>query len=428
MLWKPFVLRKMKPVSNTRFCQGRHRPPLAFPVIAPEKGFSMKRTWSWCRLSAAMLSIVLLLSGCSHTTPTLSQTNPFDARVFANNVTINQLPSAGRGYSIQLVRADAPEADAGCSYVSPDSCTSITYTGEPVLIDFVLLNDNPECNKEMGLSLYVNGVPQPFSVRAREGISPTETDVLEYRWDVYGSETYRLPLAFTPVCGRQGDTLTLFCMLTSSPSYHVTTEKEAGSGWMKSISPFSYTLHMEADAPTQTTVDTCLWDNGVSFEFEDGIFLSTNSEVSERRRQNAIAAQVNDELAKEYISANLVRIVRPEEDDRHMEVILTGCTQCTPRFRVQLRLNGQPAPVFNGKYYADVVFPNTQSQLGELLSVPIDLKAYADKVRTIQFLMIPLPENAMEFSEANLHLVCITSTSVSWVRYSDEAGDVIDEM
>lgn len=379
----------------------------------------MHHSWRYELFTVCALLIISTLTGCANTGHGQIIHKP--EQLTTNNTTTNftSLPEEGRGFFLGMLSVDSnwkenPDTD--------DIIFSLSYTGESVSFVYQLGSESTPGGEQLGLRLYLNGVPQPFTVGEANGITACEKPVEEYYFDAQRNQTYCIPISFTPVCGHDGDTLPLFVMFTPSPNYEVTKISECNQGgWMKSIAAPPYPLYMKADAPEQHTVDADNVDTGVLSEGEDGRFVIRHFINSRARKEIEDKYENPDNALIEagYGNNYDVCIFKLEENNK-LNVMLTGITSCTPLYRFQLRLDGKAVPLFNGKYYGDARLPNTANKTDTLVSLDFDLSDYPN-ARTVQLLMIPLPQGGYTWQEASARICEIHATRVGWIRYDGDA-------
>ena len=130
----------------------------------------------------------------------------------------------------------------GFGLVSPDPDTNIVYDGEPVEVEYYIDNDSVPIST--GMLMFVNGIPQPYS---------TDGDAEAYMHihEAPANEKATVKIKFTPVCGREGDTLSVRFLSILNPQKRP-DKKEYIFGHTNSITTFlPLYMEMKKDAPSE---------------------------------------------------------------------------------------------------------------------------------------------------------------------------------
>lgn len=401
------------------------------------------RSFKWPHILCLVL-VLLLLCGCADTG---EPPKPSDDGTAPNNP-FNEKPVVGDGETAYPEPAPYPCGFMGGFTVGGVAVTmeevaipmldddtlqrsEYPYTGDgPVEIDFYMNpdDDNP---REFGITLFFNGVPQPFSVGECGSIAPTDGLTMEYRFDYHGDrKCLALPLSFTPVCGKAGEELLLSIVLTESPSYKAKHESACNTAWLR-VSSFATVIDMETDAPTQQTVEALKIDNG--FEWDKSMYDPTASILSSYLIGNDLHREVWDQYyatdqanpgsakePEEFKSDYDVPIFRPHEDGT-LNLRLYANSEYTIPCYVGVRLDGELVPIFDGKYYAEVIMPVVTPGQPDpvILDYDIDLSAYLG-ARTVQMVVIPIPVAGTDYEWGVTSRPRVMSTDVAWIRYEGE--------
>lgn len=390
---------------------------------------------TWNRIFCLFAAMALLLAGCADTGTSTdpgdksntNTSNPFVYNVGGAQTAFDALPRKGRDFFCGAAEAGAGVAtEEGTMPASDKFPGTFTYDGNPVSFDFCFAATDPDADMELGVQLYLNGVPQPFTVGKARGITPCETPVAEYRFDAYGEFYYSLPITFTPVCGKAGESLVLYVVFTTSPSYKPTEEEEL-SAWLQVTSYPIESIVMEVDAPTQQTMEAMPVDNGYTWDesaydpsAEKRIMAFTlKNPLFEAAYQEYLAvggAVAGAEMDPAFVGKSY--IMRFNEEGL-LDLTLQAITETSLRCLVQMRLDGQVVPVFDGKYFAEIVMPNTGGKQWDVADFTLDLSAYPD-AHAVQLVVIPIPVPGTVYEWGVTNAPLVFASDVAWIRYDGE--------
>lgn len=271
------------------------------------------------------------------------------------------------------------------------------YNGGQMEITFNIGLDN--AGKEIGLVLYLDGIPQPFTVegQSKETYMYTYTATKE-------NESVLLKVKFKPVTGKKGDTLNLYYNVQSAPS------SRARKGYLDDM---SYISNFGADVKK------------IKFNADGG---STNADackdyststIPKIYRESIIQYNANHEI--EYDPFNLVVVYNIKcgnigtngdinkaansEALKYIDLTKGKSTYSLELFsgkkkpyRIIAYINNEIVPVFDGKDYMDVQFKDDELITKEFILDPDKLTLTGSDIFYIKF--IPLdPEVDVNKSE-----------------------------
>ena len=167
-----------------------------------------KRKWR------GLFLIFLILAACSPS-PTLDEqlpplpgTNPFEQADSDGGVRLG-------GYGAGLVDVDPLQGEP------------LLYSGEPIQLSYFLQGTGSET--EVGLMLFLDGVPQPHQIvktNQQNDAPPPDQEMVMSKHRVSGDGRVEFTVAFTPVTGAAGDELGLNAVFLFEPSFSPKTENQ----------------------------------------------------------------------------------------------------------------------------------------------------------------------------------------------------------
>lgn len=203
----------------------------------------MKGLWKYFIIGATLCA---LLSGCS-TQPSLFQNDLTTSQ--ENTLIDDQIAAeiaAEWGVDVNTdfegTRADI---SYGCRVDDIDSLTDgvLVYSGNLIRVDFYLENTGA-IDLTLGLVLWVNGIPQPYS----EEPGGETSYVIPY--SVSTGAQVNSSAYFTPVTGQAGETLNLTAAFMENSDIRYTNDPYVRHFSHAIKFPCTYLLRMEVNAPT----------------------------------------------------------------------------------------------------------------------------------------------------------------------------------
>ena len=378
----------------------------------------------WHRVLCLALAL-LLVCGCADVgeppkpEDNTAPTNPFTAAPVAGNMqTAYPTPSKKSGgylagFTVGGVAVTMDPVTIPAFEDETIQPAQYNYTGKgPLDIDFYL-NPSLSEGQEYGITLFLNAVPQPFSVGACGNIAPTDSLTMEYRFDYHGDgKCIAFPLSFTPVCGKAGEEMQLSIVLTESPSFRAKNEADCNSRWLRSTSFSPTSLYMEVDAPSQQTVDALKIDNGHAWDKSMYDPTVSTMGVLSLRSPGLTFGDLD------------VMVFHPSENGALPLVVSAGVDYTIPCL-IGIRLDGELTPVFEGKYYAEVIMPKCEKQVGVpipdpvILNYTLDPSLYPD-ARTVQAVMMPIPVPGTDYEWGVTRDLNVLCSDVAWIEYENE--------
>lgn len=136
------------------------------------------------------------------------------------------------------------------SYGWPDERDVFPYSGEPLEIPFKLTGTMEGSSLEVGLLLFVDGIPQPYSVLLSDGTELTDAYMQTF-WLEQDVENI-FHLVFQPVTGKAGDNLSIQAVTILRPGYLPDDEENPNYGFYHSANiTIPLQIAFEKDAPAE---------------------------------------------------------------------------------------------------------------------------------------------------------------------------------
>ncbi len=374
----------------------------------------MQKMWKRVCSAVSIGACLFGLCGCARTKPVGNTA----VRHNDTRTVFTALPATERGLGMYAAVGDNADEETQL----------LRYTGEPISFGYVIRHEENEgaladVGEQMSIRLFLNGVPQPFTVGEAEGAAACTQEVEEYYFDARRDTDYTLPITFTPVCGHAGDCLALFVVITPSPNYRPGYEECDKGNWCHSVSTGCYPVDFEAEAPTQQTVDALQIETGVTDITEDGFYLlrPTVTNPTREARTEEWMYLIHEEMdigaynqKMQEAGYTVGAYAFPLEKGNRLRIDLCGSDKCTPLYRLMMRLDGEFAPVFEGKYYADARLPNNDGMAGVVLSLDLDFTRFTD-AHALQLMLIPLVPG-MKQRTAQEQMIRVCTTPVVWIN------------
>lgn len=267
--------------------------------------------------------------------------------------------------SHQETRSDHLSGDefGGISHgvIDPDPLESnftLNYDGGNVELTYML--ENADTYNEWGLSIYVSGYRQLFSVN---GNAPEYTFISSYE----PNEKKTIKVSFSPIYGFAGDVLPISFVVMLKPTYvQENAEAQRGYGGIHSITQMPWQLKMNKGvSPPESPVSYDLKEMlDESFVARYSIAMDDNTSIC------LLDSSVYFEVVDEYLSPDCYMQMPGKALNLHIRA--AGCNPIhgiDTVYRVSVYVDHEIVACFNGKEYADIsVSRNYISQIE--LSLP----------------------------------------------------------
>lgn len=195
---------------------------------------------SWAKIKfGGLILIIFTLAACSIARTTteqvqpLPETNPFEKTESGEGIKIG-------GYG------------AGLEDIDPFKGDVLTYDGNPIQLSYFLQGTGS--NTEVGLMLFLDGVPQPHRVvknNQQDDLFIGGQKVLMTNHRVSGNGRTEFTVEFTPVTGSSGEEIGLHAIFLFEPSFVPKTESQTFGVYHDGRFQIPLSVIMKTDAPSQ---------------------------------------------------------------------------------------------------------------------------------------------------------------------------------
>lgn len=336
------------------------------------------------RFAFLLFALVVLATGCSNKTPDKNDTdtinngihNPFEV----NGEDTEVLNAMGHGFL-------NPEMDE-----SGEERLPLQYDGGELEIDyFVRASGNA---KNVGFLVFVDGKPQPYKFNSAE--APYEyMHIFDVEED--GKDT-PFTFIFTPVTGKQGDTLNVNITSIYNPAFMPDMEETSAYGGYHTtlVSLSSIVFEKDADVLENTSIPKKDYLSNVSYSTE----LVTKELMEKHGKHRAM--EINLETLENLVVDELNFDGKSAMNIGNLQVNDSG------KLHVTFKLFGHPGIQYQNTFYinhqalstvdGDTSFETTLAK-GEVavIDVEIDLEKL-DDFNT--FYVVSVPMNAEDFPDA----------------------------
>lgn len=125
--------------------------------------------------------------------------------------------------------------------LGPEGRLAMEYEGGEFVMDYEVTAEGT--GKDVGFFLFLNGSPQPYHLE--EGGEEKYLHSFTLETD---NEPCQFRFCFTPIQGKQGETLTLTVLSVYNPGFQPDMEETSSYGWYHQILPCAVQIHFNEDA------------------------------------------------------------------------------------------------------------------------------------------------------------------------------------
>lgn len=122
---------------------------------------------------------------------------------------------------------------------------TFSFSGDPIVLDYVLFNEE---QTQSGLMLFLDGIPQPFTIF--DPLTGVETELSTmHLLTVDGVNEKKVQLKFTPMIGKKGEPLGLYLVPVTGAQWALGAPERlyAVANWIFPISGLSVSMETDAD-------------------------------------------------------------------------------------------------------------------------------------------------------------------------------------
>lgn len=154
------------------------------------------------------------------------------------------IPISSNPFSDDIVNGEDVQFAYGFGLLTPDSKSDFVYEGDALSAEYFI--DNVGVTMSTGMLMFVNGIPQKYSVNNGE-------ETYMHIQEAPANQTTIVKISFVPVCGKAGDKLSVRFLSILNPQIRP-TKLEYMYGHTNAMTTFfPRYIEMKQDAPTQTT-------------------------------------------------------------------------------------------------------------------------------------------------------------------------------
>lgn len=240
--------------------------------------------------------------------------------------------------------------------ISPDPLEenfTLEYQGNEISLTYMLENGKSE--NSWGLSIYLNGFQQPFSIDGKE---KTVVYIDEYK----PSEIKTVNISFEPVCGKTGDVLSVVFVAMVCPDYVISAEDDNERyGNFHSISQMPWRIHFLSDS--SNNVSSC---NDFILKELDEEFRSHYVVSSEDSESNLLDSNIYFELFDEEQTINGYKTLQ----NGNLKLFITGAGRNpfkndTTYYRISVYIDHNLISCFDGESYLTIPIKNNKISSAE---------------------------------------------------------------
>ena len=336
-----------------------------------------------------LFSLCLSLAACSSTptateqTPTLPETNPFKEQTPTLPETNPfEQPDSGEGGRI---------GGYGKGFLDPPKDFTFTYDGEPIQLSCYIHGSGSDT--EVGLMLFLDGVPQPYQIiktSQQEDAPETGQEVLMSKHRVSSDGRIEFTVSFTPVTGSAGDELGLVEVTLWEPSFVPKTENERFGLYQSAGFNTPLTVLMKTDAPQQA-------EDYAAEVVTEPIPPSEKKEINELNPSGRTSPQFNL-YTGEFNWATAALFTK----NGKIDLALSGWGGIEADYRVTVFVNHQPVSIAG---HPNFLLRTHYDQISTY-KFTLDVHDY-DRLNTLYAVVVPIGQ-----SSKNLEINPWKSTSV----------------
>lgn len=238
-----------------------------------------------------------------------------------------------------------------------DTNFTLTFDGNPIELTYMM--ENEASSNLWGLSIFVNGKQQPFSVN-------DNANILAYNSRFNSKERKELNIKFVPVSGEKGDLVSVYFVVMVNPEY-VSNPNKPFYGYNHTITQMPWRINMIEASPYE--ID----------DISDDMF--TVSDLSQSYKENYIVGEEDGteislldyntyiEFYQSYPMENSISF----EDNMTLQINIAGNNEICDKksfYRISVYADHQVVKCFDDKPYADVCV-----ERNKLSSIKFSLKA-----------------------------------------------------
>lgn len=238
-----------------------------------------------------------------------------------------------------------------------DTNFTLTFDGNPIELTYMM--ENGASSNLWGLSIFVNGKQQPFSVN-------DNSNILAYNSKFDINEHKELNIKFIPISGKKGDTITVYFVVMVNPEY-VSNPNKPFYGYNHTITQMPWKINMVEGSPNE--IDDISYD------------MFTLSDLSQPYKENYIVGEEDGteislldfntyiEFYQSYPMENSISF----EDNMTLQINIAGNNEICDKksfYRISVYADHQVVKCFDDKPYADVCV-----ERNKLSSIKFSLKA-----------------------------------------------------
>lgn len=228
--------------------------------------------------------------------------------------------------------------------ISPDPIDTnftLTYDGNPIELTYMM--ENGASSNLWGLSIFVNGKQQPFSVN-------DNANILAYNSRFDSNERKELNIKFIPVSGEKGEIVTVYFVVMVNPEF-ISNPNKPFYGYNHTITQMPWKINMVEGSPNK--ID----------DISDDMY--TVSDLSQSYKENYIIGEEDGteislldfntyiEFYQSYPMENSISF----EDNMTLQINIAGDNEICDKktfYRISVYADHQVVKCFDDKPYADV--------------------------------------------------------------------------
>jgi len=257
---------------------------------------------------------------------------------------------------------------------------TLTYDGEPIQLSYYL--EGTGSDTEVGLMLFLDGVPQPHQViesSQQDGRIDADQEVLLSKHRVSSDGRIEFTVSFTPVTGSAGDDLGLFGVFLWEPSFVPETEDKGFGIYQDASFYIPLTVIMETDAPQYTENYAPAIETEPIPQSAKEISQNKDLDASGRVRQadfNLYTGEFN------WSNVNLFA------ENGKIDLELSGYGGTETDYRVTIFVNHEPVSIAGQQSFLMGIHNDKMSKY----KFTLDIHDY-DRLNTIYAMIIPVGES-----------------------------------
>jgi len=261
----------------------------------------------------------------------------------------------------------------------------LIYSGEEIRYDYYV-NASGQA-KNVGFLMFVNGQPQPYKIN-----NANSAYEFVHIFDLTEDNT-DLPFTFifTPVTGKQGDTLNVIISSIYNPSFKPDMNETSSYGGYHALLPASYSLFLETDVPDNAPqYDKIHGEVNLSNELVTNQLLETLSNSG--MRDIDMNTFNNEIFSLVYYDGEMKTDNLQVSEEGILQVKYMICGHAGLEYETTFYLNHQPMASSNGISHASII------EKGSVSVITFDIEL--DKLEDYStFYAVSVPKNAATFPD-----------------------------